>query len=56
MITFTLHLNQDMGQNLLSPIVLVPFPVPVSVPVPLSVDTPQLCCTKYANLTQLNVL
>ena len=25
---FTLHLNRDMGQHLLSPIVLVPVPAP----------------------------
>ena len=35
---FTLHLNRDRGQHLLSPIVLVPVPVPV--PDTASVITP----------------
>ena len=37
---FTLHLNQDIGRDLLSSIVVALVPVSVSVPVPLSVNTP----------------
>ena len=36
---YPLHLNQNRGRDLLSPIVLVPVPVPVSVAVLLSVNT-----------------
>ena len=41
-IMFTVHnaLRQRQGPDPLSPIVLVPFPVPVTVPVPCSVNKP----------------
>ena len=37
---FTLHLNQDMGRDLLSSIVVALVPVSVSVPVTPSVNAP----------------
>ena len=56
--SFTLHMNRDRGRHLLSPIFLVPFPVPVLVTVPdtVSVITPWFFKHRTQFRTHLSLL